>query len=298
MQVLIGAVISQSDQIGTWLFLWAMLAIWVLGQFFLQREAQRLLPAMAGGEPYVLRTSSVDPYRGLSTSVYMIASRVMATTLALGGLIFLILPRQAGATRAQSGAPIARHLTGFDEEVQLGQFGEILENDTVVMTVEFSDEDGKTIRPGTEPLWRGVTMLRYEKGRWRRQAQRHARRSSRCSPTATPSGATRSVRSIKLEPNDSADAVRHPADPRHARLPARLTPYLNPIDGTLFRPDPRGGAYDYEVFPTPIRGPPDGTRIARASSAPKSSCPCPKPLKAQAAEDRRADGRQDSLGRS
>ncbi len=45
MQVLIGSVINQSDQVGTWLFLWAMLAVWVLGQFFLQREAHRLLPA-------------------------------------------------------------------------------------------------------------------------------------------------------------------------------------------------------------------------------------------------------------
>ena len=41
MQVLIGSVINQSDQVGTWLFLWAMLAVWVLGQFFLQREARR-----------------------------------------------------------------------------------------------------------------------------------------------------------------------------------------------------------------------------------------------------------------
>ena len=28
------------------------------------------------------------------------------------------------------------------------------------MTVELTDEDGKTIRPADEPLWRGVTMLR------------------------------------------------------------------------------------------------------------------------------------------
>src|SRR5262249_20945229 len=45
MQVLIGAVITQSDLIGMWLLVWAMLAIWVLGQFFLQREALRFLPS-------------------------------------------------------------------------------------------------------------------------------------------------------------------------------------------------------------------------------------------------------------
>ena len=62
-------------------------------------------------------------------------------------------------------------LTGFDEEVQLGQLGEILENDSVVMTVELTDEDGKPIQPDDEPLWRGVTMLQYERGRWHRQSK-------------------------------------------------------------------------------------------------------------------------------
>ena len=32
--------------------------------------------------------------------------------------------------------------------------------------------DGKTIRPPGEPLWRGVTMIRYESGKWQRQPRR------------------------------------------------------------------------------------------------------------------------------
>ncbi len=246
MQVLIGAVISQSDQIGTWLILWGMLAIWVLSQFFLQREAQRLLPAMAGGERYELQKSSVDPYRGLYTSFYMFASlRMMVGTLAVGGLIFLVLPRQAGATRGQSAAPIGRHLTGFDDEVQLGQLGEILENDAVVMTVELSDEDGKTIRPETEPLWRGVTLLHYEKGRWRRQAQQ-SQTVVQMPPDRGGKRRHQIRQAIKLEPNDSNTlfAIR---PVRAMKAPGRLTPYMNPIDGTLFRPESRGGAYDYIV---------------------------------------------------
>src|SRR5262249_25266223 len=151
VQVLIGAVMSPSDEIGIWLFSWAMLAIWVLGQFFLQREAVRLQKSPAAPAPLVLRPGDVDPYQGLFDLPYAVATaRVLITTLALGGLIFLTLPRQAGATRAQSGAPMAKHLTGFDEEVTLGQFGEILENDTVVMTVEFIDSSGKTVPPPDE----------------------------------------------------------------------------------------------------------------------------------------------------
>ncbi len=65
MQVLIGSVINQSDQVGTWLFLWAMMAVRVLGQLILQREAQRLLQANAKNpESYLGGSPHVDPYDG------------------------------------------------------------------------------------------------------------------------------------------------------------------------------------------------------------------------------------------
>jgi transglutaminase-like putative cysteine protease len=268
MQVLIGAVIGQSDQIGTWLLIWGMLAIWVLSQFFLQREVQRVLPA-SDKERAELRKSDLDPYRGLYTVSYALGTlRMMVGTLAVGGLIFLVLPRQGGAVRGQMSQPIAKHLTGFDDEIQLGQLGEILENDTVVMTVELSDEDGKTIHPDTELLWRGVTHLQYEKGTWRRQIQR-TQTVVKLPPNDRSGRRHHEIRQfIKLEPNDSTTlfAIR-PVRTMDAPGGMRLTPYMNPIDGTLFRPDSRGGTYDYivvsdadpnalqtnEVCPSPFR---------------------------------------------
>ena len=254
MQVLIGSVVSQSDRIGLWLFVWAMLAIWVLGQFFLQREACRFLAFgdVSGSGPMVLRPRPVDPYAGLLDLPYVIATaRVLVTTLALGGLIFLTLPRQAGATRSQPGAPMTKHLTGFDEEVALGQFGEILENDTVVMTVEFTDGDGKTIGPPAEPLWRGVTLVRYETGRWRRQSHRVSQMYVGFPGRNRPQKLLR--QKIKLEANDSETlfAIRPIRD---AASGPRASPYLNPMDGTLLRADARGGAFDYEVFSDPVPG--------------------------------------------
>jgi hypothetical protein len=248
MQVLIGSVVNQSDHVGTWLFIWAMLAVWVLGQFFLQREAHRLLAVQNFSADSYTITPLVDPYPGLFDIPYVLATaRVMATTLALGGLIFLILPRQTGVTRNQANGPISRHLTGFDEEVQLGQLGEILENDSVVMTIELTDEDDKTIHPVEETLWRGVTMLRYEKGRWHRQSKptqavvsfRNDRR---------PLGIRKTIhQKITLEPNDSATlfGIRPILNATSAR---RYAPHLSTNDGTLFRPDQRGGEYDYEVI--------------------------------------------------
>jgi protein-glutamine gamma-glutamyltransferase len=264
MQVLIGSVVNQSDQVGSWLFLWAMLAVWVLGQFFLQREARRLLPPTTGSLDRAMAAAPVDPYRGLFDVPYVMATiRVMATTLALGGLIFLVLPRRAGATRNQGAPPMSRHLTGFDEEVQLGQLGEILENDTVVMTVELTDEQDETIRPVGEPLWRGVTMLRYDKGRWHRQAK--PTQSVVSFKTERRRFRKTIHQKINLEPNDSATlfGMRPMLNAKSAH---RFAPNLSTNDGTLFRPDTRSGDYEYEVIsdadtsaPQPHESPPADT---------------------------------------
>ncbi len=167
-QVLTGSVINPGDMLGAWLFLWAMLAVWVLSLFFLQREIRRFRMETEAGA--VSGQSAPDPYRGLFDFPYFGTTlRALALTLLLGGLAFLLLPRQAGATRLRSSGTMARHLTGFDDEVKLGQLGEILENDSVVMSVEFADENRTPMHPPGEPLFRGVTLTQYEKGRWRRQ---------------------------------------------------------------------------------------------------------------------------------
>ena len=254
MQVLIGSVVNQSDQVGAWLFLWAMLAVWVLGQFFLQREAHRFSAIQSLGRAHGQQPSRefvpppIDPYRGLFDLPYVAATaRVMVTTLALGGLIFLVLPRQAGATRTQSGAPLARHLTGFDEEVQLGQLGEILENDSVVMTVELTDERGEPIRPDEEPLWRGVTMLRYEGGRWHRQNKGNQSIVGFEEHPRLKEG--KLIRQkIKLEPIDSPTLFAIRPVLYALSVFQEIKPALSTNDGTLFRSDVLNDEYDYEVI--------------------------------------------------
>jgi transglutaminase-like putative cysteine protease len=246
MQVLIGSVINQSDEVGAWLFLWAMLAVWVLGQFFLQREARRFAAVPVAPAAVDVPATPIDPYRGLFDGPFVVATaRVMFTTLALGVLIFLVLPRQGGTPRNQPGAPMAKHLTGFDESVQLGQLGEILENDSIVMTVELTDQDDKPFQPDQEPLWRGITMSRYEARRWIRQA-----RPSQAVVSLPPGRRLREGKvirqKIKLEPIDSPTlfAIR-PILFFNADQP--YLPSLSTNDGSLFRSDSAGGEYDYEI---------------------------------------------------
>ena len=91
-----------------------------------------------------------------------------------------------------------------------------------VMSVELFDRDGTGWSPtaDAEYRWRGVTMDRYEKGRWRRPGS---------GSTATPSGSTERWReSPDHPPADQAgadrqpDPVRPPADPRRRRLRQRF----------------------------------------------------------------------------
>jgi transglutaminase-like putative cysteine protease len=279
MQILISAVISQNDQIGLWLFGWAMLSIWVLGQFFLQREALRFLPSQGLAAASVAVKPTVDPYKGLFDLPYAVATtRVLVSTLALGGLIFLVLPRQAGAVRTRAGASMSRHLTGFDEEVHLGQFGDILENDSVVMTVEFLDESGRTVRPPVEPLWRGVTMLHYKDGLWRRQTRRSPQTIVGF-PSAYLRAGRKTIRQrIKLEGNDSATlfGIRPFWD---ATASNRLPPQMSLIDATLYRQENRGGTYDYEVLSDQNPNLPQPSEMVPSFAQTEMLLAIPEPLK-------------------
>jgi transglutaminase-like putative cysteine protease len=248
-EVLIGTVVNQSDNVGLLLFLWAFLAVWVLGLFFLQREANRFVGDEAQATIVSQSGGGPDPYHGLFDFAYLTTTlRVLGVTLLLGGLFFLLLPRQQGVTRARASGTMARHIAGFDEEVKLGQLGEILENDSVVMSVEFADEARKPVVPEQEPLFRGVALTRYENGHWWRPQVRSLQTIVALKIFRNNGAVRRQVirQIIKLEPNDSATLfAMRPVLELTAKSP--LPPVLNPIDGTIFRPDPRG-SYDYEVL--------------------------------------------------
>lgn len=242
-QVLVGTVLSQSDVTGAMLFLWAILTLWVLGLMNLQREAVRARGIVSAEKP------AADPkelYPGLLNLSFLFSTlRVTITTLALGGVIFLAMPRSLIMAKPEGKEVGGQHLTGFDEEIQLGQMGEILENDTVVMSVETFDEKGNKIIPPGEPLWRGVTMAHYEKGRWKRQRSMGNGTFPTVS-TRTSRGGGFFRQQIKLEANDSKALFGiRPMD--EIGVARGLQPLVNAIDGTIYRDDPKPGSYDYEV---------------------------------------------------
>jgi transglutaminase-like putative cysteine protease len=249
VQVLVGTVLSQIDAVGALLFCWAVLALWVLGLFSLQRDAIRARRDMAAGAS---RGSDHDLYPGLLNLAFLwSAVKVTLTTLALGGIIFLAMPRRLSMARSQRGETRAQHLTGFEEEVRLGQIGEILEDDTEVMRVELFDGEGNSVSLNEEPLWRGVTMAIYENGKWLRQGKNAStfpavRQAD--APALGPNKAQGILRQrIKLEANDSS-ALFGLRPMFNAEANRRLNPEFNARDGTIVRSDSRPGVYDYEVY--------------------------------------------------
>lgn len=168
VEAVIGVLVNHSDMIGFLVIAWSISSLWTFGLFFLRREAVR-----GGPPPGVTVTPPPipgDPYPGLVNVAFVFSMlRIAAVTLGLGSLIFLVMPRWPvrGVNRFGS-VSTEKHLTGFSHEVELGRMGEILENESVVMSVEFSDAKRQIVTPDPDILLRGITFTDYKNRKWTR----------------------------------------------------------------------------------------------------------------------------------
>ena len=243
--VLTAGVLSQSDLVGECIFVWAIISLWSLTMFYLEREAARARhPEKKANLPanYRIKTSE-QPYLKLFDRPFLYSGlRVVCTALIMSALVFLFIPRAERMSSSRRSGALSRHLTGFDEEVRLGQLGEILENDTIFMTVEFFDEEGKTTYPTEEPYWRGVTMGEYENGQWKRQTYA----AGRFPNNQKTQGVIR--QKIRQEPTDSEIIFGlRPVLRARSLMRFRSPIFFNSADGTMFR-RAYNNAYEYEVF--------------------------------------------------
>ena len=244
--------------VGVWLFLWAMLAVWVLGLFSLQREARRFR-RRAGAAAVSPAPPTGDPYPGLLDLPFVAASapRARRLTLALGGVIFLRCPGRPGTTRTgQSGtidqAPDrvrrggqARPARRDPRERQRRDERRALRRGTRAGSPRRPSRSG-----GASP-WR-ATRTGAGNGSSRSlqtvvslTVPQYTARSSAGHPPAHPAGAER-----------LADPVRPPADARAPRRAPRSSPTSNPVDGTIFRPSPGARPTTTRSSPTRTRRPP------------------------------------------
>ncbi len=113
----------------------------------------------AGAVSPALHTRTVRD-RKLNRALSLSALSVTAGSILLGGVLFFFFPRfTAGYLGRASFSPSL--MSGFTEDVELGQIGEIKKNSTVVMRVQ----TGSPI--GYERLrWRGIALTTFDGRRW------------------------------------------------------------------------------------------------------------------------------------
>jgi len=109
----------------------------------------------------------VKPVWVLGRDLLGLSLAASAATIVVTALLFLIIPRVGQAAlplRAQG----SRMVSGFSERVQLGAFGEIEADTTVVMRVNLTDFKGGSGPPEALPVlrWRGVAFDHFDGRTW------------------------------------------------------------------------------------------------------------------------------------
>ena len=179
-----------------------------------------------------------------------------AGTFALAGLMFFVIPR-VGQAALPFRAELGRRISGFSERVELGAYGEIESDQTVVMRVRFPDSIEEPQRlPNLR--WRGLAFDRFDGRVWEagpRQRVLLRREPSGDFALAPPHGSGPIVRQeIFLDPI-GADAVF--VAPRVLRLELGATAVAMDDMGSVVLPAvPTRLQYaaDSELELTPPRG--------------------------------------------
>jgi transglutaminase-like putative cysteine protease len=132
-----------------------LLATWMLMLHHIVAETER-----AGG-PVGPASASRVGFRSRLARVSLVAA---ATTFVLTGILFFVIPRM-GQAALPLRAQLSRMVTGFSDRVELGAFGEIETDKTVVMRVYLSDDiQEPSLLPGLR--WRGIVFDRFDGRTW------------------------------------------------------------------------------------------------------------------------------------
>jgi hypothetical protein len=198
LHVAVGAVLTSTGVFGLLCSLFLVLSIWTLTLFTLNRARERFAAEESTAEPppavapptaaflwnqksQPTSTVQIDPRLQWVSGPFVSGVFVNVTLSAVvGTLFFLFTPRiwvgNFSALGEGFDQPLRILQTGFAEEVQLGDIGQILEGTQTVLEVRMFDQATEqpldivayASRLGfDEPLFRGSVLGEYESGRWR-----------------------------------------------------------------------------------------------------------------------------------
>lgn len=305
MQVAVGAILSQSSGFGLLLIIYVFLGLWTLSVFSLyqarfgfeqagQSAADWVLvevttgsslAASIGGLPHrqpdeARAAIQLDPNEDWIN--YRFVLGIVSTSLlsiAVGATFFTLIPRLWVGKQYDfndlRGA--MSKVTGFTNEVQLGEIGQILESNERVLEVRFHKADSlKELDVAEtafelgydEPLFRGSVMGQYEKGRWNILKQ-----SEDVTELFPPRNPGRLIRQQYIVHDGSSRTLfgMHPVFAAEFREGELLRPSMDVVTSILFRSDKDRSddlKLEYVLFGAVPRRPEDRPLVVSVRSAP------------------------------
>lgn len=154
MEILAAATLTVDTTFLVFFFLFLVLGVSTFVSFEIKRSSETTRTAGL--------TGSSGLGRRLQQSLVVTSLSVAVATLALATAFFFILPRfTTGFMRSYAFQP--EQLSGFSNEVNLGEIGSIKLNPAVVMRIRSQQGDSRELE-GLK--WRGLALARFDGRRW------------------------------------------------------------------------------------------------------------------------------------
>lgn len=232
LHIAVGAVLTTSGAFGSLCCLYLLVSVWTLTLFTISRVRQkfdaadasatvdasvvgRLSPFLWHRDSQCVNTIQIDPrMRWIGWPlISSVLGNVFLSSL-VGMFFFLFTPRiwvgDLNVFGEAPDQPLRALQSGFAEEVQLGDIGQILEGTQTVLEVRLfdqaTDEPIDVVKHANqlgfdEPLFRGQVLGEYENGRWR--VGTTGRNDGRYFFPDTPPSANVIRQECRMEPLDS-----------------------------------------------------------------------------------------------
>ncbi len=178
LQVVVAALFSQGIFFGLMLIIYMLIASLGLTLLLFQRQweeffrGEKQQPAvtrrwpLAGQKSEFQGAGAGDIDLGLGRELYGRLAGIGMRTLGVTVLLFIFLPR-FGQVGWIGSILETRQTVGFSDKVDLGEFGQIIENPGEVMRIRFYDQDnGAPYNVHGAIYLRGAVLLNYRRGQW------------------------------------------------------------------------------------------------------------------------------------
>mgnify|MGYP002818133776 CR=1 FL=1 len=162
--LLIGAMGTADFSFGLIFMTFFIVISWSMILYHLRVEKEDEIKLESKGQRYTPSDKKAFQKEKIEGSFFGLTSFLVLGSFIITLIIFFFMPRLAKGYLTlyqKSGHPI----TGFSNEVELGDIGRIKQDHSVVMRIEtFQDE--KKLIPGNDIYWRGIALDYYDGRRW------------------------------------------------------------------------------------------------------------------------------------